>query len=72
MADRDNNRDDMWRGYGLLFGVTDSQGRRMSFNYNPSSQVSTMTDPAGQVYAYTYDAAGNLTKYVDPTQAATA
>jgi RHS repeat-associated protein len=39
---------------GLLLRVTDPVGRALSFTYDAFSRIATMTDPAGQVYRYSY------------------
>jgi RHS repeat-associated protein len=40
---------------GLLLSVADPAGRRLSFTYTIRRALGTMTDPAGNVYRYTYD-----------------
>ncbi len=50
---------------GLLIQVTDHVGRSLHFTYDADKRVSTMIDPAGAVYAYTYNADNyNLLKTV--------
>ncbi len=44
---------------GLLIGVTDSFGRHLSFIYNASNRIRTMTDSSGQVFTYAYSTEGN-------------
>ncbi|WP_220454534.1 DUF6531 domain-containing protein [Ralstonia solanacearum] len=44
---------------GLLIGVTDSSGRQLSFTYDKLARISTITDPLGGVYTYTYGGASN-------------
>ena len=49
---------------GLLITVMDSFGRTLSFTYDSSSRVKTMTDPLSSVYNYAYSGiaiADNLT-----------
>lgn len=38
----------------LLISVTDSLGRSLSFTYDTSNRIKTMTSPAGAVYTYSY------------------
>jgi YD repeat-containing protein len=57
---------------GLLISASDRFGRPLSFTYDASSRVVTMTDPAGGVYLFEYDGpsgpagASNLTKVTFP------
>jgi YD repeat-containing protein len=57
---------------GLLLGVADKFGRSLSFTYDGAARVVTMTDPAGQAYAFEYDGPSgpadrkNLTKVTFP------
>lgn len=55
---------------GLLLQVADVFGASLQFRYNAQSQLVTMVDPAGGVYAYSYDAYGNLSSvgYPDNSQ----
>jgi hypothetical protein len=39
---------------GLLIRVTDFQGRSITFGYRDGTTMSSMTDPAGNAYHYTY------------------
>ncbi|MCP5277428.1 MAG: RHS repeat protein [Thiobacillus sp.] len=45
---------------GLLLRVEDHFGRSLTFSYASLLQITTLTDPAGGVISYTYDASGNL------------
>jgi YD repeat-containing protein len=57
---------------GLLISVNDPFGRQLSFTYDASSRVVTMTDPGGGTYLFEYDGASgpaganNLTKVTFP------
>jgi RHS repeat-associated protein len=51
---------------GLLLTQSDAFGHTLSWQYNTSSQMSQMTDPAGGIYQYSYDSGGNLTGVVYP------
>lgn len=39
---------------GLLITVSDNFGHQLNFTYNGQGQISTMTDPGGAVYTYSY------------------
>jgi YD repeat-containing protein len=54
---------------GKLSTVTGPFGHTLSFGYNASNLVATVTDSAGQVIGYLYDANSNLTRvnYPDGT-----
>ena len=45
--------------------ITDSQGRDTTFTYT-NARITQMTDPAGRLYKYAYNAGGDLEKYTDP------
>jgi YD repeat-containing protein len=45
---------------GLIVKVTDSLGRSLHFTYDNLNRIKTMTNPAGGVYQYGYDANNNL------------
>jgi len=51
---------------GLLIGVTDSFGRKLSFTYDSASRIVSMTDPANKTYTYAYGANNNLTGVTYP------
>jgi YD repeat-containing protein len=57
---------------GLLISVSDRFGRQLSFTYDTSRRVVTMTDPGGGTYQFQYDGpsgpagANNLTKVTFP------
>jgi len=51
---------------GKLVGVTDAFGRTLTFTYNASGYVQTITGPDTGVYQYAYDAVGNLTTVTYP------
>jgi YD repeat-containing protein len=59
-------------GPGLLVSVSDQFGRQLSFTYDASNRVITMTDPGGGTYLFEYDGpsgpagANNLTKVTFP------
>ena len=52
----------------LLIKVTDSFGHQLSFSYDTSNRISTMTNPASGTYTYTYssDGSNNLTSVTYP------
>ncbi len=50
---------------GKIVQVIDSVGRTLTFAYT-GDFVTQVTDPAGRVHAYGYDAAGNLVTHTDP------
>jgi RHS repeat-associated protein len=50
---------------GKLQEVTDAVGRTLTFAYT-GNLVTSVTDPAGRVHGYGYDANGNLTTHTDP------
>lgn len=59
-----------------LSTITDSYGHTISFNYNGSGQLSTITAPGNCgggtcTYSYGYDANGRLHTYTDPNNNAT-
>ena len=45
--------------------VSDPFGRRLTFAYS-KGRLSSVTDPIGNVYTYSYDSMGNLTKVIWP------
>ncbi|MDO8412780.1 MAG: DUF6531 domain-containing protein, partial [Gallionellaceae bacterium] len=51
---------------GLLIRVTDAYARSLSLGYDSLSRIVKMTDPAGGVYGYTYDANSNLSLVTYP------
>jgi len=53
---------------GLLIQVTDHLGRSLNFSYDNSNRISTLTNPAGGVYTYTYstDTNNNLSSVTYP------
>jgi YD repeat-containing protein len=51
---------------GLLLTQSDAFGHTLSWQYNASAQLSTLTDPAGKTYQYGYDGNGNLTGVTYP------
>ena len=50
----------------LLIGVVDSFGHALAFIYNAKGFIVSMSDPAGQVYRYTYDSKNNMTSVALP------
>ncbi|WP_084591491.1 DUF6531 domain-containing protein, partial [Gilvimarinus agarilyticus] len=52
-------------GY-VLESITSETGRQLHFTHNALGQMQTLTDPAGNVTSYEYDANGNLVKVVYP------
>jgi YD repeat-containing protein len=50
---------------GLLIRVTDTFGHQLNFTYDSNSRISTLTDPAGGIYRYAYDA-NNLASVTYP------
>ena len=46
---------------GLLTGLTHSNGDQLLFSYNAQNLISQVTDPAGRMSTYSYDAAKHLT-----------
>ncbi|MDP3390426.1 MAG: RHS repeat-associated core domain-containing protein, partial [Methylococcaceae bacterium] len=53
---------------GLLTSVTHSNGRSLILNYDSSSRLTTLQDPAGGQYQYAYNTAGNLVSVTYPDQ----
>ena len=59
-------------GAGLLIAVSDVFGRNVSFTYDASRRIATMSDPAGGSYTFQYDGpsgpvgANNLTQVTFP------
>ncbi|HSC09285.1 MAG TPA: DUF6531 domain-containing protein, partial [Steroidobacteraceae bacterium] len=51
---------------GLLIRVSDHFGRNLSFGYNSPLRVTKLTDPAGSVYRFAFDAAANLASITFP------
>ncbi len=51
---------------GLLILVSDVFARHLNLIYNAASLVSSLTDPAGRVYAFGYDANSNLVSITWP------
>jgi YD repeat-containing protein len=51
---------------GLLLRVTDTFGHQLNFTYDSSSRIGTLTDPAGGIYRYGYDANNNLVSVIYP------
>ena len=51
---------------GLLLTQSDAFGHTLSWHYNAAGQMSQMTDPAGGIYQYRYDANSNLTGVIYP------
>ena len=51
---------------GLLATVTDAFGRQLSFAYDGSSRMISMTDPVGQIYTYGYTSAGMISTVTYP------
>ncbi|WAC72432.1 hypothetical protein OU995_23220 [Roseateles sp. SL47] len=58
----------------VLQGIKDDSGRQVSFSYEAdptevgTMRAASMTDPAGSVYAFSYDAKGQLTAIGYPDQ----
>jgi RHS repeat-associated protein len=46
--------------------ASNGQTRQWSYAYNANSQMTTMTDPRGQVWTYTYDGLGNRASSTNP------
>ncbi|MGH2831123.1 MAG: DUF6531 domain-containing protein, partial [Actinomycetota bacterium] len=55
---------------GKLTGVGDGVGRAYTVAYS-GARIAQVTDPAGRVQRYEYDAAGNLARSIDPMGAVT-
>jgi RHS repeat-associated protein len=57
---QDANGNRITAGYtnGLLTGLTHSDGDALILTYNLQGRISQITDPAGRVNAYSYDASG--------------
>jgi RHS repeat-associated protein len=51
---------------GYLLSATDFRGRALQFTYNSNTNISKITDSAGNVYQFQYDIAGNLWKVIYP------
>lgn len=67
IVDRNGNTTTLSYSGGNLLSVTDTYGRSLTFTYTPQKKVSTVTDPAGRVVTFQYDATGRrLTSITDP------
>ena len=59
-------------GSGLLITITDDFGRMIRLTYDAQKRLSTATGivsaatPVGDIYAYSYDGAGNLSQVTMP------
>ncbi|MDJ0654152.1 MAG: RHS repeat-associated core domain-containing protein [Xanthomonadales bacterium] len=51
---------------GNLDQVEDHRGRTLGFTFNGNDQMTTMTNPAGQLYTYAWDAEGRLSSVTYP------
>jgi RHS repeat-associated protein len=51
---------------GLLIRVTDDFGRLLNFTYDAAGRMKTLTDPAGEEYAYTFNSDEMLTQVQMP------
>ena len=60
MVDPVGNTTTLAYSAGLLTTVTAPGGRALTLGYNASSQVSTLSGPAGLIATYTYDSSGRL------------
>ncbi|MEI8573349.1 DUF2778 domain-containing protein [Methylomonas sp. LW13] len=50
----------------LLIKVTDSFGNSINFTYYATGQMATLSDPAGNVYQYSYTSSDNLKEVIYP------
>lgn len=50
----------------LLIGVSDNLGRELHFTYDNNGRMTSMVDPAGQVFGYAFDTNGNLVSVTYP------
>src|SRR5262249_26778733 len=72
IVDRNGNTTTLSYTGANLTRVTDAVGRSLNFTYDFSNRISTMTDPLGRVWRYTYEGtpgvAGSpgLTTVTDP------
>lgn len=46
--------------FNTIKSITNGKGRSIFFEYNEENRISSVTDPAGTIYEYSYDADGNL------------
>jgi YD repeat-containing protein len=51
---------------GLLIQVLDAFGKSLSFTYDSDSRVTSVADPADQIYSYNYNAFGNVSSVSAP------
>jgi RHS repeat-associated protein len=69
IADRDNNTTTLAYTNGLLTAVTDPGGRSLTFTYDGSNRIVTITDPLPapntRTVRFGYDANGDLTTVTD-------
>lgn len=54
---------------GLPVAITNAYGSKLQFDYDSAGRISKLIDPAGGIYAYTYDSLENLqsVQYPDAT-----
>ena len=55
-----------------LTGITDTAGRLITLDYDPSGRITQITDPIGRTVQYAYDANGDLIEATDPNGNVTA
>ena len=55
----------VYDGDGNLLSLTDPDGNKTTWTYNPANLVSSQTNPLNYVATSNYDPAGDLTQYVD-------
>jgi RHS repeat-associated protein len=67
IVDRNGNQTALTYTGGLLTSITNAYGRGLTLAYNPQNHLSSVTDPAGRVTQFQYDATGHLlTRITDP------
>ncbi len=67
IVDRNGNTTTLTYTAGNLTSITDTYGRTLSLAYNAQNKLTSVTDPAGRITTFQYDATGHkLTTITDP------